>query len=85
MSDWADFATEVESASQNRAPGCSVGTFLNSLPGEAAESIEAALNRPEITTTAIANAISRRTGNQISSYTLRRHRRDECSCRRKIG
>lgn len=78
--EWDGFTSEVEAYSVNKGPGCGVGTLLQSLPGEAAESIEAAINRPELTASAI-NAALRRRGAEISIFTLRRHRRRECSCR----
>lgn len=76
---WDDFLGEVEQASTNKGPGCGVGIYLSSLPSVAANTIHDAMVRPELTTSAIAKAIKNR-GGDVSTYTLRRHRRGECAC-----
>lgn len=79
--NWKDFTDQVEKESSNKGPGCSVGAYLNSLAKTARDAVEAAFARPELTTSAIARAMRDR-GADLSSFTVRRHRRGDCSCRK---
>ena len=78
---WNDFTAEVESNSGRRAPGCTVGKWIESLTLEGREAVEAALARKgELTTAAIGIAMRKR-GADISDFTIGRHRRGLCSCK----
>lgn len=79
MTSWDDFTTEVEAASGRKGPGCTIGLYLRSLGNTAREQVEAALGRPELTTSAISRALRDR-GLDASDFTVRRHRRGDCSC-----
>jgi hypothetical protein len=83
MTGWSDFTEEVEKGSSGKAPGCTLGNWLKRAPAKTREVVEAALVRPELTTTVIARAIrSRDDSAQVSDFTVRRHRRGDCSCKK---
>lgn len=81
MSDekWDDLTAEVEEASGNRAPGCTFGAWIKTLDKLGRIQVEAVLGRKELTTTAIARSLRKR-GAGVSDFTIRRHRRGDCSC-----
>jgi hypothetical protein len=81
VTKWNDFTAEVEGASGGKAPGCSVGNYIKALTREGREAIEAAFGRPELTTAAIGVAMRNR-GADVSDYTIGRHRRRICSCKK---
>lgn len=80
MGEWDGFVSEAKAGSGFNLGGCGMGRLLNSMPGEAAEQIEAALNRPDITSTAILKTLKTRIDTDISALTLRRHRNKLCAC-----
>lgn len=81
--EWAGFTEEVESLSvRHRKRTCGVTTLLDSLDPEGAEQVRAALKRPDVTSTGLAEALKKRLGdkNVPSSFTLQRHRNQRCCC-----
>lgn len=79
MSEWKDFTSEVEESSKKKGSGCTVGIFLRKLDKMSRIQVENALSRPELTTSAISRALRNR-GSELSDFTVRRHRRGDCSC-----
>lgn len=80
--DWTGFADEAVANSGSKAPGCTFGTFINSLSGEDADEVIAALNNKAVTNSAIGRGIRLR-GVVMSDFTVGRHRRGSCSCSRR--
>jgi hypothetical protein len=78
---WDDFERDAEEASGTRRPGCTAGRLIASLPGEGQDVVNEALEREELTTPAILQAIKKRVDTDVSTYTLRRHRRGDCTCK----
>lgn len=79
---WDTFLGDAEAASGTNYQKCGMATLFESLDGPAVANINAALNRPELTSAAIMAAIKQRVDTKVSEYTLRRHRKGACSCPR---
>ncbi|WP_406527342.1 hypothetical protein [Streptomyces sp. I8-5] len=82
MSKFDGFTRDVENVNrrwQNR--GCSVGAMLAALDAEDRAEVQSALDRRELTSVAIYNALLPRVGSACpSSYTINRHRNQSCTC-----
>lgn len=78
MGDWDDF--EAEASAPIQRASCSVGALLASLDDATRRMVERTLDRPEVTTSGIYKALRARLDSVPSAFTLRRHRRKECSC-----
>lgn len=82
MSGYDDFLDDAAGDSNPHLKrGCGVGKLLTEL-GDDADQIKAALDRPEITATAIEAALRRRSAGKAvpSAFTIGRHRRGVCKC-----
>jgi hypothetical protein len=79
---WDDLIDEA--VAEGRPPSkCGVAVMFNGLPPDAVKSINEALARPELTTSALAAVINRRVPPDnpgVKVQSLRRHRRGECNC-----
>jgi hypothetical protein len=75
------FAEILEKATENKQTTCTMGLLLQSLKEIDRTGLEHAMEQPSITGTAIAAVLKRR-GEQISSFTVQRHRRGACGCDR---
>lgn len=83
MGEWDGFVSEAREGSSFNPGGCGMGALLQEMSGEAADQIEAAMNRPDITSTAIHKALKARVDTNVSAVTLRRHRNNICSCKNR--
>ena len=66
-------------AATKKGPVCGVERVVNALGDDDAADLLMALDDDDITSAAIARALSGR-GHAIKAYTLRRHQLGECSC-----
>jgi hypothetical protein len=64
---------------------CGMKLLLDRLDDEARGSVEAALRRHDITTTAITAQLKKRVNAVPSEFTVRRHRNGKCSCPQQNG
>jgi hypothetical protein len=78
---WDDFERDVEESSGPKRPGCTAGRLIASLSEDGQAVVSDALEREELTTPAILAAIKKRVDTDVSTYTLRRHRRGDCTCK----
>lgn len=79
-----DFISEVEDASQYHYlhRGCGMGKILAYLENPDAIAVQTALERKDLTNSAIEKALKKRIDPALvpSSYTIGRHRRQMCKC-----
>lgn len=83
MTSFESFADDAKTvASANRRRDCLVGALLKRLDDADAQEVRAALARPELTGTAIHQALKTRVSTDTlpSSHTIQRHRRGGCGC-----
>jgi hypothetical protein len=78
---WDDFERDVEESSGPKRPGCTAGRLIATFSEEGQALVNEALEREELTTPAILQAIKKRVDTDVSTYTLRRHRRGDCTCK----
>ncbi|MGW8403753.1 hypothetical protein ACWGMW_07755 [Streptomyces albidoflavus] len=68
-----------------RGPRCSVGVFIGDATPDEAAALRAVLETPDVSSTAIAEALNRH-GSALTAYTVARHRRrgapNGCRCPR---
>lgn len=71
---------EILAAQESKATSkCTVRTILESVAPTDAEDIRTALGMSNITSTTLTDILKRR-GFKLSSHTVQRHRRGDCSC-----
>lgn len=80
MSDWDSLAAEVGLSSARRAV-CGVTSFLGTLPPEAVHKVQDVIEGSG-SATAVSTALAKRVEGTPSAWTIRAHRRGECSCRK---
>lgn len=77
---WDDFERDAIELSGPRRDGCTAGRLIATFNEDGQAVVNGALDREELATTAILKAIKRRVETNLSTYTLRRHRRGDCAC-----
>lgn len=85
MGEWDNFISEARAISGQNIGRCGAKALLDTLGEEARGSVEAAMKRPDITSTAIAAQLRRRMDSTPSEFTIRRHRNGKCSCPQQTG
>lgn len=79
---WEDFEDECSDALLNFGSRCSVSVMLRHLPDDDARaSVVRALENDNLTASSIARVlVSRQVQHAPSAYSIRHHRRGDCSC-----
>lgn len=80
-SKWTDFLGDVEAESREKNHKvCAMCLLLDGLTPAARDSIQKAMDRPELSAPAIRRALAKRLDTTPpSDFIIRRHRRGECS------
>ena len=85
---WDDLEEEARAAAMHAGPRCGVIKMLEAIEAESGElaraSVERTLANHRLTTSGIHKALEGRVSSYDlpSSYSLGRHRRDMCNCKR---
>lgn len=76
----------AQKSRQSRGAACGVARFLETIPPESRTQVEEAMQRPEITVSAIVEALEQRRQPEWHlprAWAFRTHRRGKCSCGRQ--
>jgi hypothetical protein len=71
--------SEFERYARKRGPACSVGVALKALSPAQRRKVIAALAEPRITAPEIVGWVAEK-GHELTTYSVQRHRRGDCSC-----
>ncbi len=84
METWEDFEDEVAATSRPKYAQCGIGVLLKTLNDKAKVALQSALDNEALSHRAIQRALDKRVGPTApGAFTIGRHRRGDCSCRRE--
>lgn len=84
--DWSTLSAEVKGNEQQGGSRCTVGRFLQTIPADQLDEVDATVMNRDLSAAALARAIRSRIGSDApTAWSIGNHRRSSCRCWKDQG